>query len=185
MRARRAALEIEDQDAAAMAVTARLSRIGVLRDARYVAGYRATRGEVDIDAAMALMMTTGTSITVPRVVGEYLEFVPWDLEGVTISGAFGIPEPVDGTPKPLLSHDVVLAPLVAFDSLGRRLGQGGGFYDRALAERSGATPLVIGIAHAFQEIEAVPIEPWDAPLDAVVTEEGVTEFRPGCLEPTI
>jgi len=168
-----------------MAVVARLARLGVFSSADLIAGYRAVRGELDIDAAMALLASRGATITVPRVVGEHLEFVPWDMEGVTIEGPFGIPEPVDGHPRPLVSHDVVLAPLVAFDCFGHRLGQGGGFYDRALGRRTGAKPVFIGIAHAFQEIESLPIEKWDVPLDAVVTEEAVTEFRSGCLDATI
>jgi len=182
LRARRAALPPDDQDAASMAVIARLSRIKVVRAASLVAGYRAVRGEVDIDAAMALMASDNTVVTVPRVVGEYLEFVPWEMEGVTFEGPFGIPEPADGHPRPLLNHDVVLAPLVAFDEHGHRLGQGGGFYDRAIAARKGHTPVVIGIAHAFQQVDLVPTESWDIPLDAVVTEESVIEFTPGCLE---
>lgn len=185
LRARRAALSPDDQDAAAMAVIARLARIPVVRSASLVAGYRAVRGEVDIDGAMALMAIDNTIVTVPRVVGEYLEFLPWEMDGVTIEGSFGIPEPVDGHPRPLLNHDVVLAPLVAFDHHGHRLGQGGGFYDRALAARSGHTPVVIGIAHSFQQVDSVPTESWDIPLDAVVTEESTIEFTPGCLEPIV
>jgi len=168
-----------------MAVIARLARIKVVRAASLVAGYRAVRGEVDIDAAMALMATDNTVVTVPRVVGEYLEFVPWEMEGITFEGPFGIPEPADGHPRPLLNHDVVLAPLVAFDEHGHRLGQGGGFYDRAMAARKAHTPVVIGIAHAFQQVDLVPTESWDIRLDAVVTEEAVIEFTPGCLESVV
>jgi len=185
LRARRAALSPSDQDAAAMAVIARLARIAVVREATLVAGYRAVRGEVNIDGAMALMAVDNTVVTVPRVVGEYLEFLPWVMDGVNFEGSFGIPEPADGEPRPLLNHDVVLAPLVAFDDRGHRLGQGGGFYDRALAARSGPKPVVIGIAHSFQQVEAVPTESWDIPLDAVVTEEAIIEFTPGCLEPMV
>jgi len=185
LRARRAALSPDDQDTASMAVIARLARMTVVHTASLVAGYRAVRGEVDIDGAMALMAVDNTIVTVPRVVGEYLEFLPWVMDGVTFEGPFGIPEPADGHPRPLLNHDVVLAPLVAFDNHGHRLGQGGGFYDRALASRIGHTPVVIGIAHSFQQVESVPVEPWDIPLDAVVTEESVIEFTPGCLDPML
>ena len=164
-----------------MAVTARLMGLGVLRSADLIAGYRAVRGEVSIDGVMALLAESGAEVTVPRVVGEYLEFIPWDLEGVTIEGSFGIPEPVSGTPRPLLAHDVVLAPLVAFDPFGNRLGQGGGFYDRALRDRSGHRPVVIGIAHSFQEVASVPTESWDVAIDAVITEDAVFEFTTGCL----
>jgi len=185
LRARRAGLDTDDQDATSMAVIARLARLAVVREARLVAGYRAVRGEVNIDGAMALIASDHTIVTVPRVVGEYLEFLPWDMDGVTFEGPFGIPEPADGHPRPLATHDVVLAPLVAFDSEGHRLGQGGGFYDRAMASRNSGRPVMIGIAHSFQMVDSVPVESWDVPLDAVVTEDSVIEFTPGCLDPMI
>ena len=97
------------------------------------------------------------------------------------AGSFGIDEPINGAPLPLSQHDVVLVPLVAFDETGQRLGQGGGFYDRAIAAAGASRPLLIGVAHAFQQVRSVPVEAWDMPLDAVVTEERVHEFRVGCL----
>jgi 5-formyltetrahydrofolate cyclo-ligase len=185
-RARRLALHEDDQAAASMAVMARLARLPVLRTARVIAGYRAVRGELDIDAALTLLAEHGAAITVPRVVGEHLEFVRWDptAQAATTPGSFGIPEPVGDHTTPLSAHDVVLVPLVAFDEHGHRLGQGGGFYDRALA-RAIPRPAVIGIAHSFQQVASVPTESWDVPIDAVVTEDHILEFRPGTFDPAI
>lgn len=182
MRARRSALSEDDQAAASMALMARLARVPVLRDAALVAGYRAVRGEPDIDAALLLLMERGTTVTLPRVVGERLEFVVWNPDEESCAGPFGIPEPTGDTRFPLAAHDVVVAPLVAFDATGNRLGQGGGYYDRALATREGRRPLVIGVAHGFQEVDAIETEPWDIALDAVVTEEGIRDFAPGALD---
>jgi 5-formyltetrahydrofolate cyclo-ligase len=185
LRARRAELDDDDQAAASMAVMGRLARIPVLRNAGVVAGYRAVRGEVDIDASLILLTERGAAVTVPRVAGEHLEFVRWTVDQQSTAGSFGIPEPSDGPTVVLSAHDVVLAPLVAFDSLGNRLGQGGGFYDRALAGYGGTRPVVIGIAHSFQEVDLIPVEAWDVAIDAVVTEDGTVEFRPGALHPAI
>ncbi|MEM8708305.1 MAG: 5-formyltetrahydrofolate cyclo-ligase [Actinomycetota bacterium] len=182
LRERRAALDADDQAAASMAVMARLARLRVLERAELVAGYRGIRGEVDIDAALALLRERSTVVTVPRVEGDRMAFLPWFPEAATIAGSFGIDEPVEGDPVAFGRHDVVLVPLVAFDSMGQRLGQGGGFYDRAIASVGDQRPLLVGIAHAFQQVDSVPVEPWDMPLDAVVTEEQVHEFRPGCLD---
>jgi len=66
--------------------------------------------------------------------------------------------------------ELVLTPLVAFDRTGRRLGMGGGYYDSFLAEC--ACPKV-GLAYAFQEVEAVPTEPHDSTLDIIITEKEV------------
>ena len=168
-----------------MAVMARIARIPVLREAALVGGFRAVRGEIDIDAALILLIERGTAITVPRVVGERLEFAAWNPDGENCAGPFGIPEPTTTTTFPLIAHDALLVPLVAFDADGNRLGQGGGYYDRALATRPGRRPLVIGVAHAFQEVARVPTEPWDVRLDAIVTEDGVRDFAPGTLDPSI
>ena len=185
LRQLRIELDDDDQAAATMAVMARLARIPVLRSAGLVAGYRAIRGELDIDASLILLQERGAQITVPRVNGEHLEFVRWSVDQAATPGPFGIPEPSAGEVVPLHVHDVVLAPLVAFDSRGNRLGQGGGFYDRALAACGNSRPTVIGVAHSFQEVEAVPTEEWDVRIDAVVTEEAIHEFRPGSLDPSI
>ncbi len=183
LRERRATLPDDEQGAASMAVMARLARLPILREASIVSGYRAVRGEIDIDAALILMVESGVTVTVPRVIGDHLEFLPWQPDLDAASGSFGIQEPIGGVPVPLHRHDVVLAPLVAFDSQGHRLGQGGGYYDRALGATGADRPVVIGVAHSFQQVDLVPIEPWDIPLDAAVTEDGLVEFRPGALDP--
>ncbi len=185
MREQRAALGDQAQAAASMAVMARLARLSIVRGAGIVAGYRAVRGELDIDGALTFLRDSGTTVTVPRVTGEHLEFIEWDEDDQMATGSFGIPEPTDHTSIALPRHDVVLTPLVAFDRAGRRLGQGGGFYDRALSALGHGPPCIIGIAHSFQEVERVPDEPWDIPLHAVVTEDDVIEFLPGSLEPGI
>ena len=185
LRRRRAGLDDDDQAAASMAVMARLARIPALRRAGLVAGYRAVRGELDIDAALILLAERGASVTVPRVHGEHLEFVRWHADDPARPGPFGIPEPMTDAIVPLRLHDVVLAPLVAFDDLGNRLGHGGGHYDRALTGCGADRPVVIGIAHSFQQVPRLTVEAWDIPIDAVVTEEAVLEFRAGCLDPSI
>ena len=80
-------------------------------------------------------------------------------------------------------------PLVGFDHQGYRLGMGGGYYDATLAymrhRRSWRKPRLVGIAYECQRVEKLPHDPWDMPLDAVVTEDGVIEFREGILDPGI
>ncbi len=92
---------------------------------------------------------------------------------------YGIPEPSSGlqgiTPAQL---DIIFVPLLAFDSLGTRLGMGKGYYDRALAEfRSGKTanekPLLIGLAHECQRVERLERAIWDVPLDRIITDQTV------------
>jgi 5-formyltetrahydrofolate cyclo-ligase len=75
----------------------------------------------------------------------------------------------------MVTPDVLLIPLLAFDGEGNRLGYGGGFYDRTIARLPRA--LRIGCAFAAQELDSVPIGPYDQRLNAVVTEAGLRHFR--------
>ncbi len=77
---------------------------------------------------------------------------------------------------PVAELDFILTPLVAFDSQGNRLGMGGGYYDRTLAQipdNAVKKPVLIGIAHQCQEVDALPIASWDVPLDYIVTPERI------------
>lgn len=95
---------------------------------------------------------------------------------------FGILEPDFKFSKrfPVKSLSLVLMPLVAFDKTGNRMGMGGGFYDRSFAYKADSKhsrPKLIGLAHAFQEQEYLPIEKWDIPLDGVLTDLKFHQFK--------
>lgn len=87
---------------------------------------------------------------------------------------FGIPEPLSLLKQQRSSDlDLVLLPLVGFDKRCNRLGMGAGFYDRALAKLHCRGPFCIGVAYDFQRVEELPVDPWDVPLQAVVTERRI------------
>jgi 5-formyltetrahydrofolate cyclo-ligase len=89
-------------------------------------------------------------------------------------GPLGIPVPRQGE---WVVPEVLIVPLVAFDRRGYRLGYGGGYYDRTLAElRQAGRVAAVGFAFAAQEVPEVPIGPHDAKLDAIVTEHGVVDL---------
>ncbi len=94
---------------------------------------------------------------------------------------YGIKEPMYHT-KDLLAADqldLVITPLVSFDDQGNRLGMGGGYYDRTFAFKcqnntnTQKTPVLIGYAYDFQQINKLQAEDWDIPLDGIVTESGI------------
>jgi 5-formyltetrahydrofolate cyclo-ligase len=90
--------------------------------------------------------------------------------------AVKIPSPTQAART--LIPDLVIAPVLAFDCDGHRLGQGAGHYDRTLAAlRERGTVWVIGLAYAGQQIDQVPHEPHDQPLDAILTETGYHVVR--------
>lgn len=90
-----------------------------------------------------------------------------------VADALGVLSPTGAAPE--VEPDVVFAPLLAFDREGGRLGQGGGFYDRTLADLRRRKPVfVVGLAYAGQALPKIPMEPHDARLDAILTE---TDYR--------
>ena len=184
MRARRTELDPAAVAAAGVAVAGRLASLPAVAGAGRVAAYRAVRGEIPLDAL--LEGERREVFTLPRVVGDDLEFVAWSAGLSFLRGSFGIPEPVGGEVVALADHDAVLVPLTAFDERCHRVGQGGGFYDRALAalpSGGGAgRPAAIGVAYSFQQVDEVPRDPWDVPLDAVVTDAGIVVVEGGVLD---
>jgi 5-formyltetrahydrofolate cyclo-ligase len=101
-----------------------------------------------------------------------LRFRLWRPDQPLEKDACGIPAPPASAPEVL--PNLLITPLLAFDRHGGRLGQGGGHYDRTLANLRRQRPVfVLGVAFAGQEIETVPTGPHDQRLDAIVTE---TEF---------
>lgn len=144
-----------------------------LTGVKVIAAYRPIRTELDPTLLMEALHRAGHRITVPVILGEGqpLEFHEW-WPGVAMqSGPFGAEIPVD---THVLIPDLILAPLLAFDRRGYRLGYGGGFYDRTLEQlRATRRVRAFGLAFAGQEVDEVPIEPTDQRLDAILTEKGL------------
>ncbi len=147
------------------------------RRARTLAVYVANDGEIDPALLLHAAVATGKRTLLPRLRQRRLEFVDYRPAHAALRrNRFDIPEPV-GRAIPLQQIDVVCMPLVGFDRRGRRLGMGGGFYDRTFAARSrGARPYLVGLAHACQEVAQLPSEAWDVPLLGIATER---EWVPG------
>ena len=160
-------------DGAAAAVARRLVASGLAAGAAVVSGYRPIRTEIDPTPAMEAMREGGARLCVPVIEGKGrpLVFREWWPGCEMVEGTFGAEIPAEGA---VLEPDLLLVPLLAFDALGWRLGYGGGFYDRTLEGlRQRKAVRAIGLAYAAQEVEAVPTEPTDQRLDAVVTEHGL------------
>jgi hypothetical protein len=81
-----------------------------------------------------------------------------------------------------LLPNAVLLPMNGFDRQGYRLGYGGGFFDRTLAALEDRKPAVIGVTFELAAIETIDPQPWDMPVDYVVTERGVYRRNDGRLE---
>lgn len=122
-----------------------------------------TRGYANycLDRGMALALPWFAARDAP------MQFRKWDGMDETLEpSAFGFLQP--GISMPLAEPDLLIMPLVAFDAARNRLGQGAGHYDRYCTEHPDAR--LIGLAWSVQQVDAVPVERHDVPLDAIVTE---------------
>ena len=135
-----------------------------------IAGYWPMGDEMDPRPLMLALASRGHALALPVTPprGQPLIFRAWAPGAALRPGPMGTSEPVAGEE---LRPDVVLVPLLAFDRAGRRLGYGGGYYDRTLAALPGAK--AIGIAYAGQEMPEVPAGPQDMRLPLVATEDSV------------
>jgi 5-formyltetrahydrofolate cyclo-ligase len=147
----------------------RIARFSAELPPGIVAGYWPIREEAD---PRQLMKALGGPLALPRIEGKTLSFRRWREGDALVDNQHGIAEP--RADAEVLTPDVVLVPLLAFDLTGHRLGYGGGYYDRTLAALNART---IGVAYAGQRVESLPREPHDHPLEAVLTENGLTRFR--------
>lgn len=138
-----------------------------------VAGYLPIRTEIDPVPAMA---AHAGPVGVPVILGagQPLVFHRWTPDCALVDGPFGAKVPAKGQ---AVVPRVVIVPLVGFDARGYRLGYGGGFYDRTLAQlRASGSLLVVGFAFDVQELPEVPIDAYDQRLDAIITESGLRRF---------
>ncbi len=164
---RKAAASPAVSPAAALSLRDRFLGAVPLPEGAVVAGYVAAGSEIDPAPLLRALAARGFGLALPCIVEPDLPLVfrRWTPGEPLAPGRLGIPEPPAAAAT--LRPGVVLVPLLGFDRRGRRLGQGGGFYDRTLA---GLDALTVGLAYALQEVDAVPVEPWDRRLDWVVTE---------------
>ena len=142
-----------------------------------VAGYAALPGEADPVALLAEFARRGAVLALPRVTAKAmpLAFHRWRPGDALAPGAFDVPEPDPAWPP--VTPTVVLVPLLAFDPAGRRLGYGGGYYDRTLAAlRADHTITAVGVAYAGQEVDNLPNDAHDELLDMILTETGLRKF---------
>ncbi|MEQ1801922.1 MAG: 5-formyltetrahydrofolate cyclo-ligase [Gammaproteobacteria bacterium] len=182
IRAERSALPRAVAQAAADRAVRRLWSLPCMTRARNIALYLPAGGELDCTPLAVQAWDRGRQVFLPLITGRTLRFAPFHPGSELRANRFGIPEPV--TPRrswrTACQLDVVVAPLVGFDEHGRRLGMGGGFYDRTLAfllRRSlRRRPHFIALAFEMQKITELHSDAWDVDLDAVITESAIYRF---------
>ncbi len=142
-----------------------------------VSGFWPMGEEIDIRPLLHALHARGHRIALPVTPkrGDPLSFRLWRPGDALVREKFGTMSPIGALVGSELVPAFLLVPLLAFDRRGRRLGYGGGYYDRTLAGLPGA--FALGCGYAVQEVDVVPVAPYDRRLDAVATECGVIHCR--------
>lgn len=164
-------LDPAELGAFSQAIARRAETLPAFLDARTVALYLPLRGEIDTHPLIEGLRARGRLPVFPRVVpgSRILAFSPVHDPAQLQRGPLGLREPPAGDEIPLSEIDVFVVPGVAFDSAGRRLGRGGGYYDATLA--SAPKALRLALCLEAQLVPTVPVDATDEPVDWIVTPE--------------
>ena len=150
--------------------------------ASVIAAYVAMAHEPSVNVLRSRLHEMGCTVLIPIVSGDQLL---WALDGNEVSWArntFGTLEPeprgAQTSSQALPTCTAIIVPSQAIDTQGFRLGQGKGFYDRALAEVAGLehSPMIIGVTFESEFLPEIPTEEHDIPVDVSVTESTVRSF---------
>lgn len=182
IRRRRMSLSADEQTQAASALVQQVLSAPALMARQHFALYLSNDGEINTAPLIAALLAYGKTLYLPilhPVVPGYLVFQHYDQHTPMTTNRFGIAEPAlnCASIKPVAELEVIFTPLVAFDKQGNRLGMGGGFYDRTLAQlpKNHRTAL-IGLAHQCQLVSGLPVAAWDQPLDGIITPTEYYQF---------
>ena len=169
--------ELAGRERRSAAICAQVIAMPAYIAAQAVHCFLSMRSEVNTQPIIGDALGRGKRVAVPVVVPRAAELAhAWlaSLDpGDFAAGNFGTSNPRDMRPAQPGEWDLTLVPLLAFDRRGYRLGYGKGYYDRLL----GARPMLsIGLAFAAQEVDALPDEPHDVPLNYIVTEDEIIQI---------
>ena len=137
-----------------------------------VGGYYTSNYEIDDLDILDFLEKKNFKVSLPVIKKEnQMNFYKWSKKDPLKINKFGIPEPVSSK---IIYPDILLVPLVAYDSNLNRLGYGGGFYDRYIEKIEKIKKVIkIGLAFSFQKISSIPINQYDKRLDFIVTEKEI------------
>jgi len=168
MAARRREVAAPAAQAAGVELAHRLLALPELAAPARVAIYASVGDELPTRLLFDALRAGGRTPLFPRCARRILEFAAAERFEDLASGRYGVPEPT-GPAVALGPTDAVVVPGLAFDHEGRRLGRGGGYYDRTFPPGAEA-PFLVGVGFDLQRVEAVPADDRDRRMDAVVTE---------------
>ncbi len=182
---RRRNLNEKTQVEAGLSVLAQFKKNRRFYSAKRIAVYLPNEGELPLSAIIQMLWCKKKTCLLPVIFNQHkrkIHFATYQKDTRFSINQYGIFEPVVSPKKRIhsLGLDLVLMPLVAFDAKGNRLGMGGGYYDRSFAflkRRSHwKKPFLMGVAYDFQEVDELVSDPWDVPLDGIITPTRLIHF---------
>ncbi|MBQ7432536.1 MAG: 5-formyltetrahydrofolate cyclo-ligase [Lachnospiraceae bacterium] len=153
-----------------------LNQVPAFQEADRIFLYVSCWTEVETREWIPALLAEGRSVAVPRVEGSQMAFYAISGMEDLQPGAFGILEPKESCPvvTPEEGRSCMLLPGLAFDEAGHRMGYGGGYYDKYLAQHPDC--VTVAVAYAAQIIPTVPVEPHDRILNWIVTEKKIRQL---------
>jgi 5-formyltetrahydrofolate cyclo-ligase len=179
--ARRLAAPAAEREAWSLEISLILLRAVPWRERLNVGFCWPHKGEYDARPLLRSLRERGMQTALPVIEqrNQPMIFRLWSPAAAMEEGPLGIPRPV-GTAQ--VVPDVLLAPMVGFGRSGDRLGYGGGYFDRTLAALE-PRPLCIGVGFELSQVDSIFPQPYDVPMDAIVTEAGARWRELGQLKP--
>ena len=166
IREKKRAMTEEQIESASRALGEKFAQCDVYKNARTIYGYLPYNQEVRTVPMLERAMREGKRVAVPKVYGEEMKFIYMDDLSKVETGYANIPEPIADGPGAEDPTALVLMPGLAFDEKGNRMGYGGGFYDKFLAQEPEHP--TVALCYAFQMVENIPTEAYDIPVDCVL-----------------
>jgi 5-formyltetrahydrofolate cyclo-ligase len=177
MRLRRETISATKQAAMSEQICLHVANLEVFKRAQSIHAFwpLLDNREVDLRPLLRMANASGKHVWLPIVKGESLLHAAYTSDADLHTGPFGVKEPPANRAVSEIRPDLVLIPAMATDSTGARLGYGGGYYDRFLADMMGGghCPPMVAAAFSFQVVESVPVSDHDVTMDATVTELGI------------
>lgn len=170
----RKAMSVQVQKEAASQVCLRIQDMEKYRESSHIALYQAINQEIDLDLLWQIASKQGRNCYFPALVEDKkLAFLPATPDTSFRKNRYNILEPdLDLSQAiPIEDLQIMFLPLLVFDQNCTRIGMGSGYYDRSLDHKK--RPFLIGIAYELQRHPWIEPDPWDVPLDAVVTEKTI------------
>lgn len=184
MRTKRRLLSKEQQQQHSEKIIQRIINSEFYKQSHSIALYLSADGEVDLATLIDKIYEQDKRCYLPVILSKsegIIRFAPYHAQTHLRKNCFAILEPVYQQKSLRIAQqiDLILAPLVAFDEQGSRLGMGGGYYDRALQHLksdNSTAPVFVGVAHEQQKVKKLDIQSWDVTLNAVITEKSRHDF---------